>query len=318
MVFLASKGLSAGVVCGFSLQRADANSMPTGLRFNIGDWACFGCGDEYSSGFALSDATIAAGAHPENWKQSKPGYFYHEGPGVPEERWPVPARAFFVTDEEMHEHTQRWAPHMTPLDAGSVAALGDWYTQIKAEMARADEAVRSGVDTVVSSPNGRFVADDGDPDAAEKMAVRQEIVEEIREMRESGEIPPADDDETDLIDPTRPLPPVGPDDELTWDDGKKEPPSEQTAAEAFDQALREIAADPDLRDPQDPATVVFQVGTLVDRYKFRSRPWFSERLSACADGRLVVPPGMHMCRGDKPGQYRLTRPAVAAADGNSR
>lgn len=317
MVFLASKGLSAGVVCGFSLQRADANSMPTGLRFNLGDWSCFGCGDEYSAGFALSDATIAAGAHPENWKQSRPGYMYREGPGVAEQQWPVPARSFFVTDDEMREHTQRWAPQMTPLDAGSIAALGDWYTQVKAEMAAVDQAVRSGVDTAMSSGNGRFVADGGDSEAAEKMAARQEIDEEVQQMRESGELPEPFDERTAAIDPTQPIPPPDPQDELTWDDGKTAAPSEKDAADAFDQALREIAADPDLRDPQDPQTVVFQVGTLVDRYKFRSRPWFSARLSACADGRLVVPPGLHMTRGDKQGQYRLTRPTVAA-DSNGR
>jgi hypothetical protein len=42
-------------------------SMPTTARFNFGAAYCCGCGDDYSAAFALSEQTIAAGAHPENW-----------------------------------------------------------------------------------------------------------------------------------------------------------------------------------------------------------------------------------------------------------
>lgn len=318
MVWLASKGLSTGVVGGFSLQRADANSMPTGLRFNIGDWSVFGCGDDYSAGFALSDATIAAGAHPEIWKQSKPGYMYREGPGIPERQWPVPAKGFAPSDEEMREHTQRWAPEMTPLDQGSIAALGDWYTQIKDEMAVADGAARSGVKPV-SRENGTFTAGASvDPDAAEEITLRQEIAEEIVQARESGDIPAQLDEEAEAIDPARPVPAPRPGDELTWDDGKKQAPTAEAAAEAFDLALRQIADDPELADPDRPGSALFQVSTLVDRYPFRSRPWFSARLSECAEGRLTVPPGLTLTRGDKPGEYRLDRGTDTDADGDGR
>jgi hypothetical protein len=317
MVFLASKGLSTGVLVGISLQRADATSMPTGLRFNIGNWSVFGCGDSYSSGFALSDHTIAAGAHPENWKQSKPGYLYQEGIGIPEDRWPVTARSFYATDEEMAEHTAMWAPHMWPLDPGSVEALGSWYEAAKAEMADQDAVSRQAPIPAATSTNTRQATvtarvpgpTDTDPDAQ----TRAEIDEEIAEMKASGEIPAQLDPEADAIDPTQPLPPTGPGDELSWAPDKPSAKTPEEAAEAFDAAIAEIAADPDLRDPKDPSAVTFQVDTLVGRYKFRSRPWFSQRLTDCADGKITIPPGYALSRSDKPGHYRLQRLATVTA-----
>jgi hypothetical protein len=325
MVFLASKGLSTGIVSGISLQRADATSMPTGLRFNIGNWTCFGCGDPYSAGFALSDHTIAAGAHPENWKQSKPGYCYHEGIGVPEDRWPVTARSFFADDDEMREHTEMWAPHMTPLDAGTIGALGDWYPAAKQKMVAADTPVivdRQERITVVTSANsnGRsgFVAadttTDEDPEALEAHA---EIRDQMSEM--ADQIEPQLDPEAERIDPQKAVPPPAAGDEMSWGDDKASAPTPEAAAEAFDQALREIAEDPSLRDPENPDTVLFQVGTLVDRYKFRSRPWFSGRLTDAAEGKVTVPPGLALSRAlDKSaGYYRIRRLAVVAAIGHA-
>jgi hypothetical protein len=321
LVFLASKGLSTGIVSGISLQRADATSMPTGLRFNIGNWTCFGCGDAYSAGFALSDATLAAGAHPENWKQSKPGYCYHEGIGVPEDRWPVTARSFFADDDEMREHTEMWAPHMTPLDAGTIAALGDWYPAAKQKMADADTPAatdRQERSVVVSSTNssGRsgFVATD--PTADEDP---DDVKDEIRsQMTETAdEIEPQLDPGAALVDASQPVPPPSPRDEVSWGDSKASAPTPEAATEAFDQALREIAEDPALRDKENPDDVLFQVADLVARYKFRSRPWFSERLTDAAEGRITVPPGLALCREDKPGHYRIRRLATTVAIGHA-
>jgi hypothetical protein len=322
LVFLASKGLSTGVLLGISLQRADATSMPTNLRFNIGNWTVFGCGDDYSAGFALSDSTIAAGAHPENWKQAKPGYCYHEGIGVAEDRWPVTARSFYATDEQMAEHTAMWAPHMSQLDAGSVQALGDWYASTKQQMAERDSADRQERSTPVSSTNGNgragFVATDTNADEdPEVLEARAEIRDQMAEM--ADQIEPQLDAAAERIDPQQPVPPPAPGDEMSWGDDKTSAPTPEAAAEAFDQALREIAEDPGLRDPENPDAVLFQVGTLVDRYKFRSRPWFSGRLTDAAEGKVTVPPGLALSRAlDKPaGYYRIRRLAVVAAIGHA-
>lgn len=140
-LFITSKGLSLGVIKGDSLQRASAESMPTGLRYNIGTWFCFGTGDAVSAGFALSDPTIEAGAHPENWRQSRPGNFFLENPAVDETLWPKRAKTYSLapgmseeTDsrqaldaamqEAMLARNLAHAPRMARLDRGSADATG--------------------------------------------------------------------------------------------------------------------------------------------------------------------------------------------------
>lgn len=320
MVFLASKGLSTGVVSGFSLQRADATSMPTGLRFNVGNWSCFGCGDDYSAGFALSDQTIAAGAHPENWKQSKPGYFYTEGIGIDEQRWPVPAKGFGPSDEEMAAHTAAWAPRMDPLDDGSIAALGDWYVSAKKAMAADKAEAAAALTSTNTAPTTRRAASDTDRDddmdtgTDEFGAIVATIREEVADMVADGTIEPQLDDEAEAIDPTKPIP-APPPDELSWAD-KDAAPSRDVALDAFRRALQEVADDAELRDPSYPDTVLFQVATLVDRYQFRSRPWFSEHLTSLVEGELTFH-GLVLSRGEKAGQYRLQRVANGVPVGNS-
>jgi hypothetical protein len=321
LTFLASKGLSVGLVLGISLQRADAVSMPTGLRFNVGTWDCFGCGDAVSVGFALSDSTIAAGAHPEEWRQSKPGYHYREGIGIPQQRWPVLRKGFFVEDAEMAAHVAKWAPRMWSLDTGSQNALGDWYLKMKQIMAN-DPTGEVGTTMPLPGANGNgrravptttFTIDgEEDEEAREARQFREEAAEEIVDMRESGEIPRDEEDpEMGRLDPTKPLaadPPGTP--EVTWTNPPAAP-SPEAAAEAFDRALFQLAADPTLWD-QSTGEVVFQVATLVERYKFRTRPWFSIRLSDVVEGRTQVkdpttgqPANLTLERGDKTGQYRM-------------
>ena len=316
MVFLASKGLSAGVVCGFSLQRASAEGMPTALRFNIGTWSCFGCGDSYSASFALSDATIDAGAHPENWKQSKPGYHYTEGIGIPEDRWPVVRKAFLASDEQMETHISRWAPHLTPLDQGSINALGDWYTDAAETTQRLRARWVSEQDITVTTSTPKSVPEDtkDSEDAEDAEMVIKQMKEDVNEMRKTGAIPAQIDPEADMIDPSQPIA-APPADDLSWGDDKKFAPTREDALKAFERALNEIANDETLRDGDDTG-VTFQVALLVDRYKFRSRPWFSEQLTELVDGDRSFP-GLTLSRTGKVGEYRLTRSATIHQTGNS-
>jgi hypothetical protein len=133
-VYLASKGLSVGIVAGWSMQRFSATSMPTDLRMNIGTRLCYGVGDDYSAGFALSDDTIKRGAHPENWRNTKPGRFYGEGAGIPENRWPISAKTIGDTDDDalylhMRQEAEQYGPNMMRLDSGSVHATRGWWTK---------------------------------------------------------------------------------------------------------------------------------------------------------------------------------------------
>jgi hypothetical protein len=309
MIFLGSKGLSTGVAVGFSLQRADANSMPTGLRFNLGTRSCFGCGDDYSAGFALTDGMLKEGAHPEEWGQTRPGYFYRLGIGIDRKRWARTLKGMFATDGQMAAHTAEWAPRMDKLDDGSIAVLGEWYQEMKRIMASADpNEVVPAMPLPVPGPNGNgrrptyTLDEEVDDEEIEMREIRDGQAATIAEMRASGEIEP--DPEIDDLDPSRPLtiPRVNPEDEVILDE-PPEAPSPEAAAEAFDRALRAVAADTSLHDRT--GTAVFMVGDLVDRYPFRSRSWFSTRLSDLVEGKLVIPPGLALDRGEKTGQYRI-------------
>jgi hypothetical protein len=159
--YIASKGLSLGVIQGNSLQRATADKMPSNLRFNISAWWCFGTGDAYSAAYALSDRTLSAipeAGRPDNWKASRPGNFFFEGPGVDESLWPVRAKTQMLApgtspnapqdeidsalQEALLARCREFAPQMAKLDRGSVLATGDpgapqtWWELAAAETDR--------------------------------------------------------------------------------------------------------------------------------------------------------------------------------------
>jgi hypothetical protein len=158
-IYLASKGLSLGTATNWSLQRAGHDSMPTGLRENLGARFCFGTMTASATAMALSEPTIDAGAHPENWGARKPGYFYYEGPGVDETlyarfaktyslapgadpRWTIEELSAAMSEEMLRRNREN-APRMAKLDRGSALATGKigdacWWDV----MARRTEEIR--------------------------------------------------------------------------------------------------------------------------------------------------------------------------------
>jgi hypothetical protein len=126
---------SVGVSLVLSMQRASGDRLPTSTRSNLGAAACFGTnqrtGGANDAGFALSDETIEAGAHPEIWGADKPGYHYLEAPGVPWERWPVTARGYDADDDQLAHAVAEWAHVRDRLDDGTARALGDAYANRK-------------------------------------------------------------------------------------------------------------------------------------------------------------------------------------------
>lgn len=326
-----SKGLSVGIIAGWSLQRADATKMPTGLRFNIGTVWCFGCGDADSPVMALSDWVIKAGAHPENWKNRKPGYFYFEGLGIDDSLFVVPARSFSTgpdgTDlrEELLRRNLAHAPYMAKLDRGSANATGlpgeiSWWDRT---VAQTDELRRKLLGRPTEEDTANMTAsdhanptanadDEGDDDMAE-------VQREVREMREveGVELYPADLG-AKFEDAARPLPPRLPeDDRLEWGDSRPEPRDRPAALDAFRKALTELSRDESLRDPADPTgrTTIVTAALILDRYQFRSRPFFSAALNDAArgdvdlDGGLTLAPAPDL--GATAGRYRLVRPDAA-------
>jgi hypothetical protein len=344
---IASKGLSLGVIEGNSLQRASADKMPSNLRYNVSAWWCFGTGDSYSADFALSDRTLDAipeAGRPHNWKASKPGNFFFEGPGVDDALWPVRAKTQMLApgvspdahhddidaalQEALLERCRTFAPRMARLDRGSVLATGDpqgpqtWWDLAAAETDRIRNSLIGGPQTMTAgdrkaptaSPQSATATlpqpQDADWDSAD--AVTAEI-EEVREV-DGIELYPADEDGTtaESYDLAAPLP-QGSDDEITWEDPRPAPKSRNDAVLAFHAALDELFEVPELRDPADPTgdTVIVTPGDIGDRYPFRSRPWFSEILSDMAEGAVSPPPAKSLARADDypahEGRYRVRR-----------
>lgn len=339
-VYLASKGLSVGLIPGWSLQRWAATSMPTDLRFNIGTSFCFGVGDDYSAGFALSDHTIRAGAHPENWKNRKPGRFFVENIGIPEHRFPVAAKGIGDTDDDalytnMRLTAEEWGPRMAKLDAGSRAATRGWWDRVARETSElrtsmTPTATPAAPAPVPDDPNPQepptvtstFINDEpSGPDATHEQMLN-DVQAEIADIDATldgtpiyGDIIADDPDDPEFETAVRMTNPnadivVSDIDVDITDTSKPEAATPEEAAEAFNQALMEMAADPALVDPDDVRYIRFRVHQFHERYPFRARSWFSTRLNMGAEGLVDTPEGHRLERFPDPrgeGWYRFNR-----------
>lgn len=92
---------SAGVSLVLDLQRPTHDRLPVSARSNIGVSLCHGVKERADVKLSLSAITIAAGAKPDSWRNTKPGYLYVEAPGVAEDRWAVPHRAYLSTAAQL-------------------------------------------------------------------------------------------------------------------------------------------------------------------------------------------------------------------------
>lgn len=100
VVDLAESVRSVGICLILEMQRATYDRLPTSARSNITTWVVLGVQRDDDAEAALSEDTIAAGAAPWKWKNAKPGYFYLEWAGRPNEQWSAPNRSFILGDEE--------------------------------------------------------------------------------------------------------------------------------------------------------------------------------------------------------------------------
>jgi Ca2+/Na+ antiporter len=329
--YIVSKGLSTGVVTGWSLQRADATKMPTGLRFNLGTAWCFGCGDSDSAEMALSAWVVKAGAHPERWGQRKPGYFYFEGLGIEEELFVQPARGFGLGPngtnlrDELLARNLRNAPRMAKLDRGSADATGvpgeqSWWSATAASTDELRERLLRSAPSA-EPQTAPQVADDDDEE------MRMEIEQEVRDAKEveGVELYPRDPDTGERAkfeDATATFPPIPEDQQLSWEDPKPAPRDRAAALAAFAKTLDHLARREDLRDPADPTgnTVIVTAGQILDDYQYRSRPWFTAALNAMVAGTLsreecptdvIVSAAPDL--GMTAGKYRIQRPTAGHA-----
>ncbi|TCB97595.1 conjugal transfer protein TraB [Micromonospora zingiberis] len=112
---------SVGIFLLVELQRATHDRFPTSARANISARVCLGVARDDDAEAALSESTLDSGAAPWEWKNGRPGYLYAELPGVDQERWSMPARAFIARSEDdraavvaQHRQTSANRPSPTP------------------------------------------------------------------------------------------------------------------------------------------------------------------------------------------------------------
>lgn len=327
-IFLASKGLSTGILTGWSLQRADANMMPTPLRYNLGTKWCFGTGDDVSAGMVLPESVIKAGADPE-WGATRPGQHFFVGMGIETRDYTKRAKTEFIApavdeDDDFEDIKRAFADELLRRNKESAATTLSVLDRVTAEatrdqsgfvwwdlMAAATDRLRSQLggdgprkntsqrqsqapaatattesQPATSQPMGedmfgrnrnpepRFVADEELTAIQEHGPDIRADVADVTEV-EGVDLYPDDDPEMRRVDLDAPMESLSPGDDTSWEDDRPDAPDRATAILMFHEGMRTMAVDPALRaDPADADARLLQIGDIVDRWTFKSRPWF--------------------------------------------
>jgi hypothetical protein len=120
---------SVGIFLDTSQQRASANTFDTDARHNLGLVRCYGVGDDKSAGMVLSDDVLDAGVRPEVWRNDFPGRHVIQAPSIPQSRWPITARSFYATKEQLAQVASQ--ARRVSLSDAEIHALGVVYTSRK-------------------------------------------------------------------------------------------------------------------------------------------------------------------------------------------
>ncbi|MFH8620567.1 plasmid transfer protein TraB [Streptomyces vietnamensis] len=250
---IAQEARAAGVSLIVSLQRPSYDQMSTSTRASLPSVLAFGC-DPRDEGFALPETVLDAGAHPGAWGNRRPGYCYLVSAGIPEDRYPAPARTrrFTTRSMDVMEQLADWAAaHGAPMDPVTVrafeATVGNAYTHRTRH-------------TADPAPQLRAVDD-----------------EEAEEMNTGMLLDPEDDG----IDPDAELPdPEDGDDEPLFGKEQGRKPTPEEARLLLEQALEEF---------EEEGLMVVGPKDFTDWCETHgySRPWVSARLKdAALAGRL--------------------------------
>ncbi|GII89694.1 sporulation protein SsgA [Sphaerisporangium siamense] len=243
---------SAGGSIVWSLQRADHTQMPTIVKGQGGAYLCFGVANSHDAGWGISDEQEAAGAKPQQWKQTRPGMAYGDMPGIPPEKIAMPMRFFdWGTDDQARVRNFR-------AHCAAHPATG-----------RPLDAITARICPTPGAPAGKTAAPPArDTDDLEVSGVAREYVTPHSELDGA-------DATTPPVDPDAPLADVA-DVPLGDVDAPKLSPDQ--ARQALDQA---IAAFADGRPfaPRDLGHVLAATG--------RSRHWIQKALRDRVDGGLL-------------------------------
>ena len=285
---------SAGITVVLSQQRPSSTSLPTDVREQLGGHLVFGVKESTTADMALPDDVRDAGARPESWQNRRPGYCYVVAPGVPEDRYVIPARTYKASDDDL-AGALALAPRPS-VDPVTAAAAGTAYANrpdYGAAFAVADGLAAVGIDpeSLARDVEIDVRQDDEDDDARADAQV-------MRALADAGMAP---EDLAADVDPDREIPPV-------WHFGTPVEAGEEraerlTTEEAEEELLRILEEFRDQeREHIGPRDFKAVLGRLT-----RSRAWLSPRLAELADA------GVHLEETAEPGVYRLLYPELANA-----
>ncbi|GCD97120.1 hypothetical protein [Embleya hyalina] len=280
VVPVAQQARSTGTVLSFSLQRASFTGISTEVRAQFGTSLIFGVKDD-GDAFTLDGAAKDAGASPEQWAAERPGMLYLQAPGVDRERWPVPARAFRLPEDEQVRSLIAAYDAVRPkgVDATTAKAAGPRYAAYKTRAIRRacgeEEATGPGPLRTALAERPRVPASLEEAEIVESEPIDGETeFEPTRRPYESDHESDLDaqaDPDAELEEPSRVV-------QVGEPEFRVKRPADQARAEMLT-ILEELRAeDRAVCAPRDFPEA--RVG--------RSRSWVSRRLAEFADGGREV------------------------------
>ena len=124
---LSERARSTGVGLWLSMQRPSQRNIDTDARAQFTSTFCFGTDDDYTGKMVLNPATIAAGANPQEYADTRPGLHWHEGPGADRLVWSEACRTYRIEPAELRQIVAASDGSRARLDSRSVAAAGEAY-----------------------------------------------------------------------------------------------------------------------------------------------------------------------------------------------
>jgi hypothetical protein len=120
------KARSVGIALIASLQSAHHGNIERKTRGQFTNSLCHGCREQYDAKFALSSATLEAGADPTKWQNNYAGSLYGELVGTDPSTWAMEARAYYLdrVTKRKEIEASKANGHWAQLDPGTAMLLG--------------------------------------------------------------------------------------------------------------------------------------------------------------------------------------------------
>jgi hypothetical protein len=166
---------SVGILLVVSQQRPSSRNMNTDAREQFTTSLCHGVQSPETKKMVLSESTIAAGARPEEWLDTKKGYHFAEDTGTPSPLWADPCRTLLISPEQLADAVRRSVTGvLLPEEIEGTTLDGSVPVPSRLDQALDEVVGPSGVECRVRTADllAAFSPDD-DSDAARKRLARE-------------------------------------------------------------------------------------------------------------------------------------------------